>query len=73
MTVAARALDLPSVVVLSLAGLVLLGACCLSAWSVPAVFLGPDGRWMLATTTSLLRTRRGGGSLMQAADSGEAR
>jgi len=73
MTAAARALDLPSVVVLSLAGLVLLGACCLSAWSVPAVFLGPDGRWMLATTTSLLRTRRGGGSLMQAADSGEAR
>jgi O-antigen/teichoic acid export membrane protein len=82
MTAAARALHLPSVVVLSLAALVLLCACCLSAWSVPAVFLGSDGRWMLATATSLLRTRRrvgptgahpsGRGSLVRPADGGEA-
>jgi PST family polysaccharide transporter len=54
-TAGARELDLPTLVVLSVAGAVLILACCLLVWLAPAVFLGPDGRWVMDTMRSFVR------------------
>jgi PST family polysaccharide transporter len=63
---AARALNLPSLAILTLTGAIFLLVSGLLVWRLPASFLGRDGQWMMETMRSFLsRPGRVTGTRMQ--------
>ena len=63
-TLLARQLELPALVVLAAAGTVLVAASLLLVWRLPSAFLGTDGQWMWRTLNDFVGKlrRRGTGT-----------